>query len=105
LALLPSYLERDGSSLIYMIDALIKDSVHADSGYFLHNHDDLKEKLQTQQLKGQKTILIGVTYALLDFLDNHQINFPGLIVMETGGMKGKRKEMVREELHEIYGDS
>jgi hypothetical protein len=101
LALLPSYLERDGSSLIYMIDALIKDSGHADSGYFLHNHDDLNEKLQTQQLKGQKTILIGVTYALLDFLDNYQIDFPELIVMETGGMKGKRKEMVREELHEI----
>jgi hypothetical protein len=101
LALLPSYLERDGSSLIYMIDALIKDSGHADSGYFLHNHNDLKKKLQAQQLSGQKTILIGVTYALLDFLDNYQIDFPELIVMETGGMKGKRKEMVREELHEI----
>jgi hypothetical protein len=101
LALLPSYLERDGSSLIYMIDALIQDSGHADSGYFLHNHGDLKKKLQAQQLKGQKTIVIGVTYALLDFLDNYQIDFPELIVMETGGMKGKRKEMVREELHEI----
>ena len=101
LALLPSYLERDGSSLIYMIDALIKDSTHPDSGYFLHNHDDLKDKLQKQQQAGQKTVLIGVTYALLDFLEKHQLHFPKLIVMETGGMKGKRKEMVREELHEI----
>ncbi|MFP5081124.1 acyl transferase [Pedobacter sp. JCM 36344] len=101
LALLPSYLERDGSSLIYMIDALIKDSNHPDSGYFLHDHNDLKSKLQKQQQAAQKTILIGVTYALLDFLDNHKLDFPQLIVMETGGMKGKRKEMVREELHDI----
>ena len=101
LALLPSYLERDGSSLIYMIDALIKDSNHPDSGYFLHNHDDLLQKLQAQKASGQKTILIGVTYALLDFLESHTLNFPELIVMETGGMKGKRKEMVREELHQI----
>jgi phenylacetate-coenzyme A ligase PaaK-like adenylate-forming protein len=101
LALLPSYLERDGSSLIYMIDALIKDSGHPDSGYFLHNHDELNEKLQRLQNADQKTILIGVTYALLDFTDKYQLNFPELIVMETGGMKGKRKEMVREELHDI----
>lgn len=101
LALLPSYLERDGSSLIYMIDALIKDSGHLDSGYFLHNHDELNEKLQRLQNAGQKTILIGVTYALLDFTDKYQLDFPGLIVMETGGMKGKRKEMVREEVHDI----
>lgn len=101
LALLPSYLERDGSSLIYMIDALIKDSNHPDSGYFLHNHDDLLQKLKVQKDSGQKTILIGVTYALLDFLESHTLNFPELIVMETGGMKGKRKEMVREELHQI----
>jgi hypothetical protein len=101
LALLPSYLERDGSSLIYMIDALIKDSGNENSGYFLHNHADLNKTLQKLQKSGQKTILIGVTYALLDFLENYQLNFPELVVMETGGMKGKRKEMVREELHEI----
>jgi hypothetical protein len=101
LALLPSYLERDGSSLIYMIDALLKQSRHPDSGYFLHNHDDLYQKLITLKAKGQKTILIGVTYALLDFLETYQLDFPELIVMETGGMKGKRKEMVREELHKI----
>jgi len=101
LALLPSYLERDGSSLIYMVDALLKQSEHPESGYFLHNHEDLYKRLQERQNSGQKTILIGVTYALLDFLDTYAINFPELIVMETGGMKGKRKEMVREELHDI----
>ncbi|MBB5639336.1 phenylacetate-coenzyme A ligase PaaK-like adenylate-forming protein [Pedobacter cryoconitis] len=101
LALLPSYLERDGSSLIYMIDALLNQSKHPDSGYFLHNHEELFNKLNTLKAAGQKTILIGVTYALLDFLELYQVNFPELTVMETGGMKGKRKEMVREELHEI----
>lgn len=100
LALLPSYLERDGSSLIYMVDALLKQSKHPDSGYFLHNHEELYTKLTAQKKAGQKTILIGVTYALLDFLEHYQLDFPELIVMETGGMKGKRKEMVREELHE-----
>ncbi|MHA4894715.1 LuxE/PaaK family acyltransferase [Pedobacter sp. PWIIR3] len=100
LALLPSYLERDGSSLIYMVDALLERSKHIDSGYFLHNHAELFDALQRQKSKGQKTLLIGVTYALLDFLDNFSISFPELIVMETGGMKGKRKEMVREELHQ-----
>jgi hypothetical protein len=100
LALLPSYLERDGSSLIYMVDALIRQSKCRDSGYFLHNHDDLYIKLKELQLTGQKTILIGVTYALLDFIEKYRMEFPELIVMETGGMKGKRKEMVREELHE-----
>lgn len=100
LALLPSYLERDGSSLIYMVDALLKQSKHPESGYFLHNHEVLYKKLIKLQASRQKTILIGVTYALLDFLDLYQLNFPELIVMETGGMKGKRKEMVREELHE-----
>lgn len=101
LALLPSYLERDGSSLIYMVDALLKQSKHPDSGYFLHNHEDLYHKLTALKNAGQQTILIGVTYALLDFLELYQLDFPELIVMETGGMKGKRKEMVREELHEI----
>jgi len=101
LALLPSYLERDGSSLIYMVDALLQQSKHPDSGYFLHNHEDLYLKLRALKEKGQPTILIGVTYALLDFLELYQLNFPELIVMETGGMKGKRKEMVREELHDV----
>lgn len=101
LALLPSYLERDGSSLIYMVDALLKQSRNPDSGYFLHNHEDLFRKLTQLKESGKKTILIGVTYALLDFLETYQLDFPELIVMETGGMKGKRKEMVREELHDL----
>ncbi|MFA4869453.1 MAG: acyl transferase [Pedobacter sp.] len=101
LALLPSYLERDGSSLIYMVDALLNKSKHPDSGYFLHNHDELYLKLKKLQSTNQKTILIGVTYALLDFIEKYKVDFPELIVMETGGMKGKRKEMVREELHQL----
>lgn len=101
LALLPSYLERDGSSLIYMVDSLLKQSEHPKSGYFLHDLNSLNQTLQELQLAGQKTILIGVTYALLDFVEQFELSFPELIVMETGGMKGKRKEMVREELHQL----
>lgn len=101
LALLPSYLEREGSSLIYMVDELIKRSGQALSGYFLHNHRDLYTTLQKLQAEKQKVILIGVTYALLDFIENYEVRFPDLIVMETGGMKGKRKEMIRSELHDM----
>ena len=101
IALLPNYLEREGSSLIYMVEDLIHQNKHPDSGFLLYEHDMLFDKLQRLKQNGQKTILIGVTYALLDFIENYQINFPELIVMETGGMKGKRKEMVREELHKI----
>ena len=104
IALLPSYLERNGSSLIYMIDDLIQQSEQVESGYFLYNHDDLFKTLNTLKAKGTKTLLIGVTYALLDFVENYNIDFPDLIVMETGGMKGKRKEMIREELHSILCD-
>lgn len=100
LALLPSYQERDGSSLIYMVDDLIRKSGHTKSGYFLYNHAELANTLKQLQKKQTHTLLIGVTYALLDFAESHTIEFPELIVMETGGMKGKRKEMIREELHE-----
>ncbi len=100
LALLPSYLEREGSSLIYMAEDLIKKSKHPKSGFFLHNHAELNETLAFLKQTKQKTILIGVTYALLDFIEKYPTNFPELTVMETGGMKGMRKEMVREELHE-----
>jgi len=101
IALLPNYLEREGSSLIYMVEDLINQSKHPDSGFLLYEHDILFNKLQRLKQNGQKTILIGVTYALLDFIEKYKIDFPELIVMETGGMKGKRKEMVREELHQI----
>jgi len=100
LALLPSYLEREGSSLIYMADDLIKQSNNPDGGFFLYNHDELYHQLKKQQEKKKPTLLIGVTFALLDFVENYPVNFPGLIVMETGGMKGRRKEMIREELHD-----
>lgn len=100
LALLPSYLEREGSSLIYMADDLVKRSGNPDSGFYLYNHNDLFERLIKQQENKKPTLLIGVTFALLDFVENHPTNFPELIVMETGGMKGRRKEMIREELHQ-----
>lgn len=100
LALLPSYLERDGSSLIYMVEDLIQRTKNPDSGYFLYNHDELLQTLIKLRSSGSKVILIGVTYALLDFVEHHQLDFPELIVMETGGMKGKRREMIREELHQ-----
>lgn len=101
LALLPSYLERTGSSLIYMVDDLIKTSQRPESGYFLYNHDELHANLLDLQARKIPTILFGVTYALLDFTDQFQLSFPELIVMETGGMKGQRKEIIRDELHEI----
>src|SRR5690606_21249076 len=72
-----------------------------ESNYFLYNHDELYTSLRILRDKSTKTILIGVTYALLDFIECYHLDFPDLIVMETGGMKGKRKEMVREELHDI----
>ena len=104
LALLPSYLEREGSSLVYMVDDLIKRSNNADSGFYLHNHEDLIPKLIALDEEGQNVILIGVTYALLDIVEKQKFNLKNTIVMETGGMKGKRKEMIREELHEQLCD-
>jgi len=101
LALLPSYLEREGSSLVYMLNDLIKESGHKQSGFYLHNVEELNKTLKSLQEKNQKTILFGVTYALLDFVEQYQFRFPGLIVVETGGMKGKRKEIVRDELHQV----
>ncbi len=100
LALLPSYLEREGSSLIYMADDLIKQSGNPDSGFYLYNHEELHQQLLRQQQLKKPTLLIGVTFALLDFVESYQLDFPELIVMETGGMKGRRKEMIREELHD-----
>lgn len=99
LALLPSYLEREGSSLIYMADDLIKQSNNPDSGFYLYNHADLFHQLKKQQELKRPTLLLGVTFALLNFIELYPMNFPELIVMETGGMKGRRKEMIRDELH------
>ncbi len=99
LALLPSYLEREGSSLIYMVEDLIVASNNADSGFYLHNQDALIEKLQALEKSGNNILLIGVTYALLDLIEKKKLQLNHTIIMETGGMKGKRKEMIREELH------
>lgn len=101
LALLPSYLERDGSSLIYMVNDLIAQSNDANSGFYLHNHQELARKLKELDASGKTVLLIGVTYALLDLLEIDSFQLKNTIVMETGGMKGKRKEMIREELHKI----
>ena len=104
LALLPSYQERQGSSLIYMVDDLIKLSNNSNSGFYLYNHDELVAKLIELEEQEQNVILIGVTYALLDLIEKRKFNFSNTIVMETGGMKGKRKEMIREELHQQLCD-
>lgn len=101
LALLPSYLERDGSSLIYMAQDLIEGSQHPDSGFYLNEHQQLAEKLITLDKEGQNVLLIGVTYALLDIIEQFNFQLNNTLIMETGGMKGKRKEMIREELHAI----
>ncbi|WP_348797478.1 acyl transferase [Flavobacterium adhaerens] len=100
LALLPSYLEREGSSLIHMVDDLIQLTNNEHSGFYLNNHDELIQKLIDLDKAGQNVILIGVTYALLDLIEKKQFQLQNTIIMETGGMKGKRKEMIREELHE-----
>jgi hypothetical protein len=104
LALLPSYLEREGSSLIYMVEDLIARSNHPDSGFYLHDLDALAAKLKALDSAGQNVLLIGVTYALLDLIENHSFSLRHAIVMETGGMKGRRKEMIREELHRVLCD-
>lgn len=101
LALLPSYLEREGSSLIYMVDDLIQQTNNPESGFYLKNHDELIDKLIRLDKEGQNVILIGVTYALLDLIEKQKFNLKNTIIMETGGMKGRRKEIIREELHSI----
>jgi hypothetical protein len=101
LALLPSYLDRKGSSLIYMVNDLIKKSENGDSGFYLHNYDELISKLKQLDNSGKNVLLIGVTYALLDLIEKENFQLQNTIIMETGGMKGKRKEMIREELHQI----
>ena len=104
LALLPSYLDRSGSSLIYMFDDLIKKTNNPESGFYLNNYQDLIQKLIQLDNSGQNVILIGVTYALLDLIEMQKFNLKNTIIMETGGMKGKRKEMIREDLHQQLCD-
>lgn len=101
LALLPSYLEREGSSLIYMVQDLIKKSNRPESGFFLNDLDSLVKNLHDLEQKSQQTLLIGVSFALLDLVEKYNLNLKHTIVMETGGMKGRRKEIIRKELHEV----
>ncbi len=101
LALLPNYLEREGSSLIYMIDDLIKKSEKPKSGFYLHNIDELASIINELNARKEQVLLIGVTFALLDLIEKHTFSLNNTIIMETGGMKGRRKELTREELHII----
>ncbi|MGB1307337.1 MAG: acyl transferase [Oceanihabitans sp.] len=101
LALLPNYLERNDSSLVYMVKNLIDASKQPDSGFYLDNLLELKETLIRLDKAGKKVLLIGVSFALLDLVENHTFQLNHTIVMETGGMKGRRKELIREELHDI----
>ncbi len=99
LGLLPSYLERDGSSLVYMTQKLMDRSKSSLSGFYLYNHNELYNTLLNIKKKKKKCILIGVSFALLDFVNKYKISIPNLIVIETGGMKGRGIEISRDEIH------
>lgn len=105
LALLPSYMEREGSSLIYMVKDLIKKSGNPKSGFYLDNKVDLLKTLESLDQSAGKSILIGVSYALLNISEHHSLKLKNTIIMETGGMKGRRTELVRDELHNILKNS
>ncbi|WP_456376477.1 LuxE/PaaK family acyltransferase [Lutibacter sp.] len=104
LALLPSYLERTGSSLIYMVNNFIKNSKKPKSGFYLNNFDDLYKNLVELDKKNEKVLLIGVSFALLDLVERFRFKLKNTIIIETGGMKGRRKELIREELHRVLCD-
>jgi len=100
LGLLPSYLEKGNSSLVYMVDDLIKQSHHPQSGVYLYDLEKLKDTLLALERANQKSLLIGVTYALLDFAEKFDLPLANTIIMETGGMKGRREELTRMEVHD-----
>jgi phenylacetate-coenzyme A ligase PaaK-like adenylate-forming protein len=99
IGLLPAYLDRPGSSLVYMTQGLIEASGKPESGFYLYNIEELKEKLAQLADSRQKVWLIGVSFALLDLAEISPSAWPELVVVETGGMKGRRKELIRKELH------
>mgnify|MGYP001204642266 CR=1 FL=1 len=99
LALLPSYLEREDSSLVFMVNHLIKMTKNPESGFYLNNLNELTKKLIELETKGKKTILLGVSFALLNLSENFDWKIPNTIIIETGGMKGMRKELIRSDLH------
>jgi hypothetical protein len=104
LGLLPSYLERQHSSLVMMVDELIRLGGHPASGFYLDEHEKLSQTLAQLEMARQKTLLIGVTFGLLDFAASHPQQLQHTIVMETGGMKGRRKELTRAEVHRLLSD-
>jgi phenylacetate-coenzyme A ligase PaaK-like adenylate-forming protein len=101
MALLPSYLEQGGSSLVAMVDYFVKQTKQPEEGFYLHNHGQLLQNITSAKNRGKKVLLIGVSYALLDWAEDlkGKHDFSGVTIMETGGMKGRHREMVREELH------
>ncbi|GEP97496.1 acyl transferase [Chitinophaga cymbidii] len=103
LGLLPSYLERQSSSLVYMVQEMIRRSGRPESGFYLYEHEKLAATLQELEARQQPVLLIGVTFALLDFAEKFPMQLRHTIVMETGGMKGRREEWTREELHAFLG--
>jgi hypothetical protein len=103
-ALLPSYLEREGSSLILMAEELIAQA-QPGSGFFLKHHEELRDALLRSEAEGKKNLVLGVTFALLDFAEAMPTVLPHTIFMETGGMKGRRKEMIREEVHRVLKEA
>lgn len=105
LALLPSYIEQGNSSLVYMANSLIGLSKHPLSGFYLNNYRELSETLLELEQSGQKTLLLGVTYALLDLAEQFPQALKNTLIMETGGMKGRRKELIREDLHRFLCDA
>jgi hypothetical protein len=104
IGLLPSYLERAGSSLVVMVHELIGLSGHRDSGFYLYEQEALFEVLQRLERQGQKTLLIGVSFALMDFAERYRMRLRHTVIMETGGMKGRRREITRPELHAYLCD-
>ena len=101
LGLLPSYLERQHSSLVRMVQEMAQRSGHPESGFYLYDHDKLSGQLQALEARGQKVLLIGVTFGLLDFAAAYTLSLKHTIVMETGGMKGRREEWTRQEVHDF----
>jgi hypothetical protein len=101
LALLPSYMERSGSSLVFMAEDMVANSSDKRSGFYIHNYKELAEKLSILEKGGKKVLLLGVTYALLKLAEEYPMPLKHTIVMETGGMKGKRKELPKQEVHEL----
>jgi acyl-protein synthetase LuxE len=101
IALLPSYLERKNSSLVFMVDELIRQTGHSQSGFYLNEHERLYSTLKLLEVQNQKTLFVGVSFALLDFAEQYSLPLKHTIIMETGGMKGRKEDMVREELHSV----